>query len=78
MSMPGDITFNSGTSYFGANLTSFVNDGIIPEARVDDMGKSYTFQPAQYKMKLTNYLSLHSLPSPRFLVPHETRQCLLP
>ncbi|KAF8200297.1 glycoside hydrolase family 3 protein [Pholiota molesta] len=38
MSMPGDITFNSGTSYFGANLTSFVNEGIIPEARVDDMG----------------------------------------
>ncbi|KAI9457438.1 beta-glucosidase [Lactarius psammicola] len=28
MTMPGDVTFNSGTSYFGANLT---------DARVDDM-----------------------------------------
>ncbi|KAF8958580.1 glycoside hydrolase family 3 protein [Flammula alnicola] len=37
MSMPGDITFNSGTSYFGANLTAFVENGTIPEGRVDDM-----------------------------------------
>jgi beta-glucosidase-like glycosyl hydrolase len=37
MTMPGDITFGSGTSYFGANLTAFVNNGSIPEARVDDM-----------------------------------------
>ncbi|KAI0248423.1 beta-glucosidase [Lactifluus subvellereus] len=37
MSMPGDITFNSGTSYFGANLTAYVRNGTIPEARVDDM-----------------------------------------
>ena len=37
MSMPGDITFDSGTSYFGANLTAYVRKGIIPEARVDDM-----------------------------------------
>lgn len=42
MSMPGDITFNSGTSYWGANLTLFVNEGIIAEARVDDMGKGFT------------------------------------
>ncbi|KAF8890742.1 glycoside hydrolase family 3 protein [Infundibulicybe gibba] len=32
-----DITFNSGTSYFGANLTSFVQNGTIPLARLDDM-----------------------------------------
>ena len=38
--MPGDIIFGSGTSYFGANLTAYVNNGTIPEARVDDMGMS--------------------------------------
>ncbi|KAH7904316.1 glycoside hydrolase family 3 protein [Hygrophoropsis aurantiaca] len=37
MTMPGDVTFNSGDSYFGGNLTKFVNEGIISEARVDDM-----------------------------------------
>ncbi|KAF8637156.1 hypothetical protein AX17_003060 [Amanita inopinata Kibby_2008] len=37
MTMPGDIFFNSGTSYFGANLTQYVRNGTIPEARVDDM-----------------------------------------
>lgn len=39
MTMPGDITFDSGTSYFGANLTAWVKNGTIPEARVDDMGR---------------------------------------
>ena len=37
MTMPGDLTFDSGTSYFGANLTAYVRNGTIPEARVDDM-----------------------------------------
>ncbi|KAI5120132.1 hypothetical protein M0805_001900 [Coniferiporia weirii] len=37
MTMPGDITFDSGTSYFGGNLTAYVNNGSISEARVDDM-----------------------------------------
>ncbi len=37
MTMPGDITFDSGTSYFGPNLTAYVRNGTIPEARVDDM-----------------------------------------
>ncbi|KAF8153932.1 glycoside hydrolase family 3 protein [Crassisporium funariophilum] len=37
MTMPGDITFSSHTSYFGANLTAFVNNGTISESRVDDM-----------------------------------------
>ena len=36
--MPGDITFDSGTSYFGSNLTAYVKNGTIPKARVDDMG----------------------------------------
>ncbi|KAI0061287.1 beta-glucosidase [Artomyces pyxidatus] len=37
MTMPGDITFNSGTTYFGGNLTEYVLNGTIPESRVDDM-----------------------------------------
>ncbi|KAI5450513.1 hypothetical protein NCC49_002970 [Naganishia albida] len=35
--MPGDVTFNSNNSYFGANLTMAVNNGSVPLARVDDM-----------------------------------------
>jgi len=37
--MPGDITFGSGTSYFGGNLTAYVENGTMSEARVDDMGR---------------------------------------
>ncbi|KAF8809832.1 glycoside hydrolase family 3 protein [Phlegmacium glaucopus] len=37
MTMPGDIFFGSQTSYFGGNLTAYVNNGTIPESRVDDM-----------------------------------------
>lgn len=37
MTMPGDITFGSGTSYFGGNLTDYVNNGTIAIARLDDM-----------------------------------------
>ncbi|PIL26477.1 hypothetical protein GSI_12235 [Ganoderma sinense ZZ0214-1] len=37
MSMPGDIIPGSGTSFFGANLTTFVENGTIAEARLDDM-----------------------------------------
>jgi len=37
MSMPGDITAASGTSYWGSNLTAYVQNGSIPEARLDDM-----------------------------------------
>ncbi|KAF7305507.1 Glycoside hydrolase family 3 protein [Mycena chlorophos] len=37
MTMPGDITFLSGTSYFGANLTAYVQNNTIEEARLDDM-----------------------------------------
>ncbi|CAE6511818.1 unnamed protein product [Rhizoctonia solani] len=39
MTMPGDITFNSGDSYFGANLTAAVKDGKIAEDRVTDMAE---------------------------------------
>ncbi|KII90196.1 glycoside hydrolase family 3 protein [Plicaturopsis crispa FD-325 SS-3] len=37
MTMPGDITFNSNTSFFGGNLTAYVQNNTIPESRVDDM-----------------------------------------
>ena len=37
MTMPGDITFNSGDSYFGGNLTTYVKEGRISKARLDDM-----------------------------------------
>ncbi|KAH0833831.1 glycoside hydrolase family 3 protein [Lanmaoa asiatica] len=37
MTMPGDITFDSGTSYFGGNLTAYVMNNTISLARLDDM-----------------------------------------
>jgi len=39
MTMPGNIIppLDSNASYFGANLTAYVENGTIPEARVDDM-----------------------------------------
>ena len=37
MSMPGNIDFVSPASYWGANLTAFVNNGSISEERLDDM-----------------------------------------
>jgi len=37
MSMPGDISFDSGTTFWGTNLTVAVLNGTIPEWRLDDM-----------------------------------------
>ncbi|KAL0950917.1 hypothetical protein HGRIS_007674 [Hohenbuehelia grisea] len=37
MTMPGDISFGSGTTYFGQNLVNAVNSGSVPQSRVDDM-----------------------------------------
>lgn len=37
MTMPGDITFGSGNSYFGGNLTAAVRNGSVPLSRVNDM-----------------------------------------
>ncbi|EGO28584.1 glycoside hydrolase family 3 protein [Serpula lacrymans var. lacrymans S7.9] len=54
MTMPGDITFDSGDSYFGGNLTAFVQNGTISQARVDDMatriiaGWYYLHQESDY------------------------------
>ena len=35
--MPGDIAFDSGTSFFGSNLTIAVLNGSVPQWRLDDM-----------------------------------------
>lgn len=37
MSMPGDIEFGTGTSFWGTNLTAAVLNGTVPQYRVDDM-----------------------------------------
>ncbi|TKX27694.1 putative beta-glucosidase A-1 [Elsinoe australis] len=37
MTMPGDIVFNDGATYFGTNLTIAVLNGSVPQWRVDDM-----------------------------------------
>ncbi|CAE6430167.1 unnamed protein product, partial [Rhizoctonia solani] len=39
MTMPGDITFHSNDSYFGANLTAAVKNGEVTEDRVTDMAE---------------------------------------
>ena len=36
MTMPGDATFNSATSFWGANLTVSVLNGTVPQWRLDD------------------------------------------
>lgn len=37
MTMPGDTLFNTGRSYWGANLTLAVINGTVPAYRIDDM-----------------------------------------
>lgn len=37
MTMPGDTFFDSGLSYWGANLTVAVLNGTVPQFRLDDM-----------------------------------------
>ena len=37
MTMPGDVGFDSDTSYWGPNLTAAVLNGTIPQHRLDDM-----------------------------------------
>ncbi|WYZ41029.1 hypothetical protein EsH8_IV_001370 [Colletotrichum jinshuiense] len=37
MAMPGDVLFNSGTTFWGTNLTVAVLNGTVPEYRLDDM-----------------------------------------
>ncbi|KAJ9101092.1 hypothetical protein QFC21_003310 [Naganishia friedmannii] len=35
--MPGDVTFGSNSSYWGANLTVSINNGSVPLERLEDM-----------------------------------------
>jgi beta-glucosidase len=37
MTMPGDTEFNTGLSFWGANLTLAVLNGTVPQYRIDDM-----------------------------------------
>ncbi|KAH7344459.1 glycoside hydrolase family 3 protein [Rhizoctonia solani] len=37
MTMPGDITLGSGTTYFGSNLVNSVNSGQVSQSRIDDL-----------------------------------------
>ncbi|GAB1524377.1 hypothetical protein RhiTH_007531 [Rhizoctonia solani] len=39
MAMPGDVTFHSNDSYFGANSTAAVKNGEVTEDRVTDMAE---------------------------------------
>ncbi|KAI0034485.1 glycoside hydrolase family 3 protein [Vararia minispora EC-137] len=39
MAMPGDIGAGTGTSYFGANLTAAVRNGLLPEERITNMAE---------------------------------------
>ena len=66
MTMPGDIIFDSNTSYFGANLTAYVENGTIPEARVDDMATRilaswYLLGQDSPDYPTTNFNSFHPL-----------------
>lgn len=46
----GDISFNSGDSYFGKNLTSAVHSGEVNEDRVTDMAMRIV--ASWYKVKI--------------------------
>jgi beta-glucosidase len=48
MDMPGDVAFDSGTAFFGSNLTIAVLNGTVPEWRVDDM--AVRIMSAYYKV----------------------------
>lgn len=49
--MPGDVTFNSATSYWGTNLTIAVLNGTTAEWRLDDM--AMRIMAAYFKVGLT-------------------------
>ena len=67
MSMPGDITFDSGDSWFGANLTAYVNNGTIPEARVDDMAVRCVFPVSRWCTFFTHLRTCRNLAAWYFL-----------
>lgn len=43
MTMPGDVTFGSGDSWFGQALIDAVNDGTVEEDRVTVRGAPVSF-----------------------------------
>lgn len=51
MTMPGDTLFNSGVSFWGANLTLGLVNGTMPEWRLDDM--AIRIMSAYFKVGLT-------------------------
>lgn len=51
MTMPGDASFDSGTSFWGANLTIAVLNGTLPLYRLDDM--AMRIMAAFYKVGLS-------------------------
>lgn len=51
MAMPGDTAFNSGLSFWGANLTVAVLNGTMPQYRLDDM--AMRIMAAYFKVGLT-------------------------
>ncbi|CAN8097105.1 unnamed protein product [Discula destructiva] len=51
MSMPGDVAFNTGTSFWGSNLTIAVLNGTMPLYRLDDM--AMRIMAAFFKVGLT-------------------------
>ncbi|KAN0079808.1 glycoside hydrolase family 3 protein [Tylopilus felleus] len=65
MTMPGDITFDSGTSYFGGNLTAYVMNDTISMARLDDMATRivaawyYMHQNSDYPPATVNSWNLY-------------------
>lgn len=50
MSMPGDVLFDSGSSYWGANLTVAVLNGTVPQWRLD---VSHPFSPGVSVRKMS-------------------------
>ncbi|KAJ5697522.1 hypothetical protein N7488_011206 [Penicillium malachiteum] len=58
MTMPGDIAFDSATSYWGSNLTVAVLNGTVPQWRVDDM--AVRIMAAWYHVGAeTNYIPIN-------------------
>jgi beta-glucosidase len=60
MTMPGDTVFDSGESFWGANLTLAVINGTVPEWRIDDM--AMRIMAAYFKVGR----SLEHQPTPNF------------
>ena len=78
MTMPGDSSFFSGMSYWGANLTIAVLNGSVPEWRLDDMatrimaawykvGRDKTQVPINFdSWTLDTFGSLHPVGGPKY------------